>query len=42
MQKDLTQMAADMVLARINIEELVDDSRLVKDDAVNLLQYITR
>ena len=41
-QEDITQLAADMVLVRINSGELVDDNRLVKDDAVNLLQYVTK
>ncbi|MGZ3751845.1 MAG: hypothetical protein ACXVAU_11245 [Mucilaginibacter sp.] len=41
-QEDITQLGADMVLVRINSRELVRDNRLLKDDAVSLLQYITK
>ncbi len=41
-QQDLTQLNADMVLIRINTRELVDDNRLVNNDAVSLLQYVTK
>lgn len=41
-QEDLIQLDADMVLIKINAGELVDDNRLVRDDAVNLLRYVTK
>jgi uncharacterized protein (DUF2344 family) len=41
-QEDLTQLRADLVLIRINSNELVTDNRKVKKDAVSLLQYITK
>jgi len=42
-QEDLTQLGVDMVLIRINTRELVDDNRLlVRNDAVNLLQYVSK
>ncbi len=41
-QEDLIQLDADMVLIKINARELVDDNRLVRDDAVNLLRYVTK
>jgi len=41
-QQDLTQLAAQMVLIRINTKELVDDNRLLKDDVVSLLNYVTK
>lgn len=41
-QEDMTQLAADMVLIKINTRELVDDNRLVKDDAVSLLKYVIK
>src|SRR5665213_627903 len=41
-QGDLDQLAADMVLIRIVTNEMLRDNRLVKDDAVALLQYVTR
>jgi hypothetical protein len=37
---DLTQLAADMVLVKINTKELVDDNGEVKNDAARLLQYV--
>lgn len=41
-QEDLTQLRADMVLIRINTNELVTDNRKLKDAAVNLLQYAVK
>jgi hypothetical protein len=41
-QDDFIQLATDMVLIRINSEELVNDNRLVKADAESLLQYVTK
>jgi hypothetical protein len=40
-QGDLDQLAADMVLIRIVTKEMLRDNRLVKKDAVDLLQYVT-
>jgi hypothetical protein len=39
-QEDLTQLGADMVLIRINTNELLEDNRRLKTDAANLLQYV--
>jgi len=39
-QADLTQLAADMVLIRINTNELIKDNEQVKVDAVSLLKYV--
>jgi hypothetical protein len=39
-QEDLTQLGVDMVLIRINTEEVLRDNRKVKNDAVKLLQYV--
>ncbi|MGZ3945624.1 MAG: hypothetical protein ACXVJB_11835 [Mucilaginibacter sp.] len=39
-QADLTQLAADMVLVRINTRELLRDSRYTLDDAVKMLKYV--
>jgi len=41
-QEDMTQLAADMVLIKINTRELMNDNRMVKDDAVSLLKYVIR
>ncbi|HEY5463903.1 MAG TPA: hypothetical protein VIJ95_11655 [Hanamia sp.] len=41
-QEDMAQLAADMVLIKINTRELVDDNRMVKDDAVSLLKYVIK
>lgn len=39
-QEDLTQLGVDMVLIRINTTELLRDNKLLKDDAVKMLQYV--
>ncbi len=39
-QNDLTQLAADMALVRINTVELLLDNRKLKTDAVALLNYV--
>jgi hypothetical protein len=39
-QEDLTQLGADMVLIRINTNELLENNRRLKTDAANLLQYV--
>jgi hypothetical protein len=39
-QNDLTQLAADMALIRVNTDELVRDNLRLKTDAVNLLRYV--
>ncbi|HVW16010.1 MAG TPA: hypothetical protein VHB54_19430 [Mucilaginibacter sp.] len=39
-QADLTQLAAQMVLIRINTRELLRDNKYVRDDAVNMLKYV--
>ena len=39
--EDLALLDADMVLIRINTNELIRDNRMLKDDAVNLLKYVT-
>jgi hypothetical protein len=41
-QGDLSKMAASMVLIRINTNELLNDNRLARNDAVELLHYITK
>jgi len=41
-QEDLTQLAADMVLIRINTNELIRDNLWLKADAINLLQYVKK
>jgi hypothetical protein len=41
-QTDLTQLATDMVLIRINTNELLRDSRQVKKDAVSVLNYVKK
>ena len=41
-QADLEQLNTDMVLIRINTNELVNDNRGVKEDAIQLLQYVTK
>jgi hypothetical protein len=41
-QEDLTQLGAEMVLIKINNDELRRDNRYLKDDVVNLLQYVTK
>jgi hypothetical protein len=41
-QADLDQLAADMILIRINSRELVDDNRMLQRDATRLLKYVTR
>jgi hypothetical protein len=41
-QQDLTRLAAQVVLIRINNNELIRDNRLLKSDAVNLLRYVAR
>jgi hypothetical protein len=39
-QEDLTRLAAQMVLIRINNSELIRDNRWLKNDVENLLQYV--
>ncbi len=39
-QADLTQLAADMVLIRINTRELVRDNKFAYNDAVRMLNYV--
>ncbi|HXB28326.1 MAG TPA: hypothetical protein VNW49_00820 [Puia sp.] len=41
-QEDLTQLGAEMVLIRINNDELIRDNQELKQDAIELLQYVTR
>lgn len=41
-QGDLDQLAADVVLISIVSNEMIRDNRQIKDDAVELLQYITK
>ena len=41
-QEDLTQLAADMVLIRINSNELVENNRKLENDAVKMLQYVSK
>lgn len=39
-QADMTQLAADMVLIRVNTNEMIRDNYWLKGDAVKLLQYV--
>jgi hypothetical protein len=39
-QSDITQLAADMVLIRINTRELLRDSKFALNDAVKMLKYV--
>jgi hypothetical protein len=41
-QEDLEQLGAEMVLIRINNDELIRDNEELKQDAVDLLQYVTK
>jgi hypothetical protein len=41
-QADLTQLAAQMVLIRINNKELIDDNLLLEKDVIDLLKYVTK
>ena len=41
-QEDLTQLGAEMVLIRINNGELIRDNQELKQDATDLLEYVTR
>ena len=41
-QRDLDQLAADMVLIRIISREMVRDNRQANNDAVNLMKYVTK
>jgi hypothetical protein len=41
-QEDLTQLGAEMVLIRINNDELIRDNQELKQDAIDLLQYVTK
>ena len=41
-QGDLSKLAASMVLIRINTNELLDDNRQARNDAVELLHYIIK
>jgi hypothetical protein len=41
-QEDLTQLGAEMVLIRINNDELIRDNQELKQDATDLLQYVTK
>jgi uncharacterized protein with ParB-like and HNH nuclease domain len=41
-QEDLTQLGAEMVLVRINSNELVSDNKLLEKDAIDLLQYVKK
>jgi hypothetical protein len=41
-QEDLTQLSADMVLIRVVSNELIIDNRKLKNDAVELLKYVTK
>jgi hypothetical protein len=41
-QEDLTQLAADMVLIRVVSNELIVNNGRLKNDAVNLLKYVTK
>ncbi len=41
-QEDLTQLGAEMVLIRINNDELIRDDKELKQDAVDMLQYVTK
>jgi hypothetical protein len=39
-QQDLTQLAADLVLIRINIDEMIRHNKSLMDDANGLLHYV--
>lgn len=39
-QADLTQLAADLVLLKINLREQLRDCNFIRDDAVNMLKYV--
>jgi hypothetical protein len=39
-QEDITQLGVDMVLIRINTNELLIDNRMIKKDVTALLQYV--
>ncbi len=41
-QRDLNQLATDMVLVRIISKALVTDNKRLKNDAVDLLRYVTK
>ena len=41
-QEDLTQLGAEMVLIRINNDELVRDNEELKQIPLNLLEYVTK
>ena len=41
-QDDLNQLAADMVLIRVNTDELLRHNREAKEDAVKMLQYVNK
>jgi hypothetical protein len=41
-QDDLTQLGAEMVLIRINNDELIRDNKELKQDAADMLQYVTK
>ena len=41
-QEDITQLGTDMVLVRINTNELLQDNLSVKGDAEKLLQYVKK
>jgi hypothetical protein len=41
-QEDLTQLGAEMVLIRINNDEMIRDNKELKQDASDLLQYVTK
>ncbi len=41
-QEDLTQLGAEMVLIRINNDELIRDNEELKQDASDVLQYVTK
>jgi len=41
-QEDIIQLGADMVLVKINTNELLLDNRRVKNDAVKLLEYVKK
>ncbi|MFC0517603.1 hypothetical protein ACFFGT_25545 [Mucilaginibacter angelicae] len=41
-QEDIDQLSADMILIRINTEELLADNLRVKNDAIKLLDYLKK
>ena len=41
-QEDLAQLGAEMVLIRINNGELIRDNEELKQDAIDLLEYVTK